>query len=102
MKAFLLILPLMTAMPAATSAQQVPRQAIQDSVLGWMKVYHFTGVRAPLTVDAKRYSPAQMSIADSLANWIQASYTPKGALGDVIRSVSTRLRTMFTGRLSTQ
>ena len=91
MKAYLFILPLVTAVPAATSAQQIPRQAIQDSVLGWMKVYKFTGARAPMTVDAKRYSPAQLSIADSLANWIQASYTPKGALGDVIRSVSAKL-----------
>ncbi len=60
-------------------------------MIGWMKVYKFTGVRTPLTVDAKRYSPAQMSIADSLANWIQASYTPRGALGDVRRSVSPKL-----------
>jgi len=84
-------LSLIVAVPSATSAQQIPQQSYQDSVLGWMKVYKFSGVRAPMTVDAKRYSQAQLSIGDSLANWIQASYTPKGALGDVIRSVSTKL-----------
>jgi len=91
MKAYLFILPLLTAVPATVSAQQIPRQSIQDSLIGWIKVYKFTGPRAPLTVDAKRYSPVQLSIMDSLANWIQASYTPKGALGDVLRKVSTKM-----------
>ena len=91
MKAYLFILPLLTAPLATTSAQQIPRQAIEDSVIGWMKVYKFTGPRAPMTVDAKHYSAAQLSIMDSLANWIQASYTPKGALGDVIRAVAPKL-----------
>lgn len=91
MKAHVFLLSLIIAVPSATSAQQIPRQSYQDSVIGWMKVYKFTGARAPMTVDAKRYSPAQLSIGDSLVNWIQASYTPKGALGDVIRSVSSKL-----------
>ena len=84
-------LPLALAIHSTMSAQAIPRQSIEDSVIGWMKVSKFTGVRAPITVDAKRYSAAQLSIADSLANWIQASYIPKGALGDVIRVVSTKL-----------
>lgn len=91
MKAPLFLLPLIIALPLATSAQQIPQQSYQDSVIGWMKVYKFTGPRTPMIVDAKRYSPTQLSIGDSLANWIQASYTPKGALGDVIRSVSAKL-----------
>ena len=91
MKAYRLILPLMTAIPSPTPAQQIPRQSVEDSVIGWMKVYKFTGARTPTTVDAKHYSAAQLSIMDSLANWIQASYTPKGALGDVLRSVAPKL-----------
>ena len=62
MKAFVFILPLLSAIPSTASAQQIPRKSIQDSVIGWMKVYKFTGVRAPVTVDAKHYSAAQMSI----------------------------------------
>jgi len=91
MKACLFLLSLIVAVPSASSGQEIPKQSYQDSVIGWMKVYRFTVARAPVTVDAKRYSPAQLGIGDSLANWIQASYTPKGALGDVIRSVSARL-----------
>ncbi len=91
MKACLLLLSLLSTLPSAAAAQEIPRGSLQDSLIGWIKVYKFTGPRAPLTVDAKRYSPAQLSIVDSLANWMQASYTPKGALGDVLRKVSTRL-----------
>lgn len=91
MKVYRLVLPLLMAIPSAASAQEIPRGTFQDSLLGWIKVYKFTGPRAPLLVDAKRYSPVQLSIIDSLANWMQASYTPKGALGDVVRKVSTKL-----------
>jgi len=91
MKAPLFFLSLLAAIPSTASAQQIPRKSIEDSVIGWMKVYKFSGPRAPMTVDAKRYSAIQLSIADSLANWVQASYTPKGALGDVVRTVSPKL-----------
>lgn len=76
---------------ASSNAQEIARQKLQDSVIGWMKVYHFKGVKEPLKVDAKSYSAAQLSIGDSLANWIQASYIPKGGLGDVKKSVSEKL-----------
>ena len=91
MKAYLFLIALLTAVSSRSSAQQIELQSIQDSVIGWMKVYRFTGVRSATAIDAKRYSPAQLSIMDSLANWIQASYTPRGALGDVIRAVSPKL-----------
>jgi hypothetical protein len=87
-----IIIPLCFCLYAATSkAQGIPTREIEDSVLGWMKVYNFKGVREPLKVDAKLYSPAQQSIADSIGNWIQASYLPKGGLGDVKRRVSEKL-----------
>ena len=37
------------------------------------------------------YSPAQLSIAQLFANWMQASYLPKGALGDVIQIRNAKL-----------
>ncbi len=76
---------------AASFSQEIPRQSIEDSVIGWMKVYHFKGVEKPLQVDAKIYSSAQLYICDSLVAWIQASYIPKGGLGDVKKSVSEKL-----------
>ena len=72
-------------------AQSIPPSSIEDSVLGWMKVYNFKGVKTGMKVDDKVYSANQISICDSLANWIQASYMPKGGLGDVKKAVSEKL-----------
>lgn len=44
-----------------------------------------------MKVDSKVYSANQISICDSFANWIQASYLPKGGLGDVKKTVSEKL-----------
>jgi hypothetical protein len=54
-----------------------------NQYIGWKKIYNFKGEKEGLKVDDKFYSAAQISIADSLANWVQASYFPKGGLGDV-------------------
>jgi hypothetical protein len=75
----------------SSSARPVSRQSIEDSVIGWMKVYHFKGVKETKNVDNKLYSAAQLSVCDSFANWMQASYLPKGGLGDVKKAVSEKL-----------
>jgi len=56
------------------NAQPIQRQSIEDSIIGWMKVYKYKGIKEPMQVDGKLYSAAQLSICDTLANWIQASY----------------------------
>ena len=92
MKASKYALPVVMVLLAATSfARQIPRPDLEDKVLGWMKVYNVTGVTPPMTVDAKHYSSAQLAIADAFAKWMQASYIPKGGLGDVQRTVSDKL-----------
>ena len=68
---------------AAPSAQNIPPKSIEGQVLGWIKVYDFKDATAPLTAAGRVYSPRQLSIARMLANWMQASYLPTGALGDV-------------------
>ncbi|MFL5739592.1 MAG: hypothetical protein ACJ75B_05200 [Flavisolibacter sp.] len=72
-------------------SQPIPLRSIEDSVLGWIKIYHLKGVREPKKVDDKFYTAAQLSICDSFANWMQASYMPKGGLGDVRKNVSAKL-----------
>lgn len=72
-------------------AQPIPPQSIEDSVIGWMKVYNFKGIKETKKVDDKFYTAAQLSLCDSFANWIQASYIPKGGLGDVKKAVSEKL-----------
>ena len=71
-------------------AQPILRSVIEESVLGWKKIYNFKGVKKPLTVDNKIYSTAQLSICDTIANWMQSSYLPKGGWGDVRRFVSEK------------
>ena len=67
----------------APSAQAINPQSIEDQVLGWIKIYDYKGATLPIKMDQRVYSPAQLSIAQLFANWMQASYLPTGALGDV-------------------
>ena len=60
-------------------------------MLGWIKVYDYPPATAPITVDTRVYSPAQLSIARLFTNWMQASYLPKGALGDVLQIRNAKL-----------
>jgi len=68
-------------------AQTNSQQSIEESELGWYKVYHFKGAKEIKKLDNRIYSIAQLSISDSLANWIQASYLPKGGIGDVKKTI---------------
>lgn len=76
---------------ATSYAQPISRQSIKDSAIGWMKVYNFKGAKAGMKVDDKVYSANQLSLCDSFANWMQASYIPKGGLGDVKKAASEKL-----------
>lgn len=69
----------------------ISRQSLEDKALGWMAVHTVTGVRKPMKVDDKLYSPAQLALADSFATWMQASYLPKGGLGGIQVRVSEKL-----------
>jgi hypothetical protein len=67
--------------------QSIPPSSFEDSVFGWYKVYHLKGAKESKKMDNRVYSIAQLSICDSLVNWIQASYIPKGGIGDVKKVV---------------
>ena len=87
----ILLLSALFSSTLSSFAQPIPRQSIEDSVIGWMKVYKFKGVKVGMKVDDKVYSANQISICDSFLNWMQASYMPKGGLGDVQKTVSEKL-----------
>jgi len=90
-KNFLFLFASMIFCHSLSIAQPIPPESIEDSVIGWMKVYHFKGTKEPQKVDNKYYTSAQLSICDTLANWIQASYIPKGGWGDIKKAVSDKL-----------
>ncbi len=75
----------------SAQAQRIPPQSLEDQVLGWIRIYDDKPATAPITVDTRVYSPAQLSIARLFTNWMQASYLPKGALGDVLQVRNARL-----------
>jgi hypothetical protein len=76
---------------SAPSAQEIPLRSMEDQVLGWIRIYDYKPATAPITVDTRVFSPAQLSIARLFANWMQASYLPKGALGDVLQVRNAKL-----------
>ena len=80
---------LVLTVPART--QSIRPDEARDRVFGWMKVYDFKDATAPMTVDHRVYTTAQLSVAGSFANWMQQSYVPVGGLGDVTRFVSVKL-----------
>jgi hypothetical protein len=75
----------------AASAQPIHPQPIEDQVLGWIKIYNYKGATLPIKEDQRVYSPAQLSTAQLFANWMQASYLPTGALGDVLQTRNEKL-----------
>ncbi len=86
-----LVAPLAFALSVSLHAQTIAPASIADKDMGWVKVHDFKGTTEPLTVDRRVYSPAQRTIAMELANWMQASYSPIGGLGNVALAVSEKL-----------
>ena len=80
---------MLLTVPART--QSIRPDEARDKVFGWMKIYDFKAATAPMTVDHRVYSTAQLSVANNFANWMQQSYVPVGGLGDVTRFVSEKL-----------
>jgi hypothetical protein len=66
---------------SAQQANSIPRSEADERIFGWMRVLNLPGVTQPLTVDHRVYTPAQLSVANNFANWIQQSYVPAGGLG---------------------
>jgi hypothetical protein len=86
-KNFLLFIGSLTLSCQIISAQITQQQSIEDSVFGWVTVYHLKGVKEIKKIDNRVFSIAQLSVCDSLVNWMQASYMPKGGIGDVRKNI---------------
>lgn len=82
-KNILLLFCSLTLFSNMINSQITQQQAIEDSVFGWYKVYHLKGAKEIKKMDNRVFSIAQLSICDSLVNWMQASYIPKGGIGDI-------------------
>ena len=94
------IVTLLVFISASVQAQNVPRSVYADSTLGWVKVYQYKGAKKPIQIDHHYYSIPQLSICDSLINWIQLSYTPVAGLGDARVVVNEKLSPYNQGTAS--
>lgn len=81
------ILFLILLLPLILVAQPSGYNAYQNESIGWKKIYNWPTTTKSVQFDNKVYSAAQISIANQIANWMQMSYTPKGGLGDVKKTV---------------
>lgn len=59
--------------------------------LGWKQLFKETEKPKPLTVDHRTYSTEQLLLANQFIYWMQASYSPKGGLGEVKKLGSEKL-----------
>jgi hypothetical protein len=65
-------------------AQPSQSQRIEDSVIGWKKIYSFKGKQyKPLIVEGQTFSPYQQSLRDTFITWMQRTYKPIGGFGDI-------------------
>ena len=91
MKTFVVLVSAIATLAAQAPTNWIPRAEADDRVFGWVKVYNLESATKPLTIDNRVYSPAQMTVANNLMNWIQQSYVPVGGLGDVLQWVSPKM-----------
>jgi len=71
----------------SVNLMQAQKNSYENEVIGWKKVYNFNPTTKSQQVGDKTYSASQITIAGKIANWMQMSYMPKGALGDVKKTV---------------
>lgn len=88
-KYYLTVLLFATLLCSNSNAQE-HNEAYKNSIIGWTKIYRYKGFSKPTQVDEKKYSIAQLSNIDSFANWMQATYTPKGSLGEIKKYVTPK------------
>ena len=73
------------------NAQTTVLQSLKDTVLGWTKVYRFKGYKEGKKLGDFIFTTTQLSYTDSFANWMQASYIPRGGIGNVIKGIGPKI-----------
>lgn len=73
--------------------QPSQRQRIEDSVIGWEKLYSFKDKQyKPMVVEGQTFSPYQLSLRDSFITWVQRTYIPVGSQGTVFQKEFTTVQ----------
>jgi hypothetical protein len=73
------------------SLAAVSQKAYDNQYLGWIKMLKPGEPAKAFSYDHRTFSEKQMALCNTLGVWMQASYIPKGALGDIVRTGNDKL-----------
>lgn len=62
-------------------------EGVENIEMGWTEVLKFTEPAKPYLKNGWNYPANQIAFRETLISWWQASYTPKGVMGEMIKSV---------------
>lgn len=62
-------------------------EGVENIEMGWTEVLKFTEPVKPYLKNGWNYPANQIAFRETLISWWQASYTPKGVMGEMIKSV---------------
>jgi len=73
------------------SSAQWAKNNYDDEHLGWLKMYKPNEPTKPSSYDHRSFSAKQLAVANLMRSWVQASYSPKGAIGDVLKVTNEKI-----------
>jgi hypothetical protein len=73
------------------SHSAMAQKQYDDQYLGWMKVFKPDEPSKAVSYDNRSFSEKQMALCNTFRTWMQASYIPKGALGDIVRTANDKI-----------
>lgn len=84
-----LFFPLITLLLVSVSGNT--QYEYSNQYLGWIKLIKATDPVKPAQYDHRRFTAKQLSYGNLFISWIQASYIPKGGLGEGRRTANEKL-----------
>ncbi|HLO82105.1 MAG TPA: hypothetical protein VK166_14150 [Chitinophagaceae bacterium] len=79
----------MVVLMASYSAMS--QKAYDEQYLGWVKMFKPDEPSKAVSYDNRSFSEKQIALCNTFRIWMQASYTPKGALGDIVKTANDKL-----------
>lgn len=62
-------------------------EGVENTEMGWTEILKFTGSAQPYQKNGWNYPANQIAFRETIIRWWQATYTPTGVMGEMIKSV---------------
>lgn len=62
-------------------------EGVENTEMGWTEILKFTGPAQPYQKNGWNYPANQIAFRETIISWWQATYTPTGVMGEMIKSV---------------